>query len=159
MHRADCNATCNQKITPGNHPLCVRVCVDVGVCVHFKESDNPPPLSLARYLGIRTARKWQSTVREQVLLGLRCVTEQTLPHQTGCLFCTLPLSSVTHHPNHTRSHRLVIWSSEWGSLSAVMACACAPVCVFQAGCSSYMLLSCFFLSSPHSLLFFFRERD
>ena len=118
----------------------------------LKSVTTPPPLSLslARYLGIRTARKWQSTVKEQVLLGLRCVTEQTLPHQTGCLFCTLPLSSVTHYPNHIQSRHLVIWSSERGSLSAVMACGC----VFSR-LAAHPVWSCLvFFSSPLLIPFF-----
>lgn len=121
-----------------------------GVCVCFKESDNPPSLSLARYLGIRTARKWQTTVKEQVLLGLRCVTEQTLPHQTGCLFCTLPLSSVTYYPNHTESPscHMVIWMKL--IVSTGINGRCVRVCLRtgcvcpgwrQAGCSSHAPLS------------------
>lgn len=126
----------------------------VRACVCFKESDNPPSLSLVRYLGIRTARKWQTTVKEQVLLGLRCVTEQTLPHQTGCLFCTLPLSSVTYYPNHTESPscHMVIWMKLIVSegINGMYVCVCFPG-RRQAGCSSYMLLSCFLLPSPLSL--------
>lgn len=136
--------------------VCVRLCVCA--CVRFKESDNPPSLSLARYLGIRTARKWQTTVKEQVLLGLRCVTEQTLPHQTGCLFCTLPLSSVTYYPNHTESPscHMVIWMKLIVSEGINGACVCVRVCVCfpgwrQAGCSSYTVLS--FLSLPPLLSF------
>ncbi len=144
---------------PSSEPMCLweqgkereSVCVCVCVCVCFKESDNPPSLSLARYLGIRTARKWQTTVKEQVLLGLRCVTEQTLPHQTGCLFCTLPLSSVTYYPNHTESPscHMVIWMR----LIVREGINGVYVCVFsrQAGCSSYMLLS---FSPPSSPLLF-----
>lgn len=134
----------------GEKPACA--CVQA----HFRENDNPPSLSLARYLGIRTARKWQTTVKEQVLLGLRCVTEQTLPHQTGCLFCTLPLSSVTYYPNHTESpscHMVICMKlivSEGNNGTYV--CACTFFFFFpgwrQAGCSFYMLLSCFLLPFP-----------
>lgn len=157
-------------------PLCLcvseraRANVCRCVCVCFKESDNPPSLSLARYLGIRTARKWQTTVKEQVLLGLRCVTEQTLPHQTGCLFCTLPLSSVIYYPNHTESPscHMVIWMKLIVSTGIngmyiyvyVSECVCVPVgdsltahpiCSFFPPPSSSPLFSSFLLSSSSFL--------
>lgn len=130
--------------------LCVRA-PEGGGC--SKESDNPPSLSLARYLGIRTARKWQTTVKEQVLLGLRCVTEQTLPHQTGCLFCTLPLSSVTHYPNHTESPscHMVIWMKliAGAGINAIYMCMCVCPGWRQADYSSYIFLS--FIPSSSTL--------
>lgn len=141
-------------------PLCLcvseraRANVCRCVCVCFKESDNPPSLSLARYLGIRTARKWQTTVKEQVLLGLRCVTEQTLPHQTGCLFCTLPLSSVIYYPNHTESPscHMVIWmklivsTGINGMYIYVYVSECVCVCV--SGLETAWLLILYVLFSP-----------
>lgn len=125
----------------------------VSECVRLKESDNPPSLSLARYLGIRTARKWQTTVKEQVLLGLRCVTEQTLPHQTECLFCTLPLSSVRYYPNHTESPscHMVIWMKliVGAGINDMHVCMCVCPGWRQADCSSCMFLA--FSSSSSSL--------
>lgn len=143
---------------PREGRVCMCVCVFISACVSvLKKMWNPPSLSLAQYHGIRTARKWQRTVKEQVLLGLRCVSEQTLPHQTGCLFCTLPLSSVTRHTNHTQSRHLVIWSSEWSSLvssNGLYVC----VCVFSR-LAVHPICSCLVSSSPlpfspHSPFFF-----
>lgn len=139
-------------------PLCLcvseraRANVCRCVCVCFKESDNPPSLSLARYLGIRTARKWQTTVKEQVLLGLRCVTEQTLPHQTGCLFCTLPLSSVIYYPNHTESPscHMVIWMKLIVSTGINGMCMWVSVCVSRLETAWLLILYVLFPPPPSS---------
>lgn len=131
MHQADCNATCNQKITPRNHPLsvcvCVCVCVDVGVCVHFKESDNPPLSLISTVSRYQNCQEVTEHCERTGAVGFEMCYRANTPSSnrvsvlhSASVFCHTPSKSHTESP----SCHMVIWMRLIVSGNGLRVCAC-----------------------------------